>query len=420
LKRSDHTLTVRADIPAYGGYSIARDRGSVLFVSGSIPGETVEVRIDEQKKDYAFATAVKIIRPSPDRISPDCEVFGVCGGCSLQHVSYQRQISLKEEILLDSLRRIAKTDIQLASSLTDANPWHYRHRAQFKLDKQEIGFYKGKSRDVVDIRHCPLMIKEINDLFGKTSYLIKSSGRLFDCISEIHITHGNTGIGLLKVSEKSPARPDLPAIASTLLSAGYAGVCVETAGGKPIWFGEHRTFFELEGLKYAVSPQCFIQNHWRLNRVVVDLLRKHIRPLRPKRIVDLYSGAGNFSLPLSMDAEEIIAVEDCRQAIEDGKLNARLNSINNCRFLKLPVERFDIDRADVLIVDPPRPGLTNTVLNKILALNPERIVYVSCNPSTFARDLKKMHVNYELESIRLIDFFPQTYHIESIAFMKRR
>jgi 23S rRNA (uracil1939-C5)-methyltransferase len=264
------------------------------------------------------------------------------------------------------------------------------------------------------------MIKEINDLFGRTSCLIKSSGRLFDGISEIHITHGNNGIGLLKVSEKSPARPDLPAIASALLNAGYAGVCVEKAGGKPVWFGEHRTFFELEGLKYGVSPQCFIQGHWRLNKVVVDLMRRSIRPLRPKRIVDLYSGAGNFSLPLSMDAEEIIAVEDSRQAIEDGKLNARLNSINNCRFLKLPAERFDIDRADVLIVDPPRPGLTNIVLNKMLAQNPERIVYVSCNPSTFARDLKKLHVNYELESIRLIDFFPQTYHIESIAFLNRR
>jgi 23S rRNA (uracil1939-C5)-methyltransferase len=420
LKRSDDTLTVRADIPAYGGYSIARDQGSVLFISGAIPGETVEVRIDEQKKDYAFATALKIIGPSPDRISPDCEVFGICGGCSLQHVSYQRQILLKEEILVDNLRRIAKTDNKLASSLTDANPWHYRHRAQFKIDKQEIGFYKGKSRDVVDIRHCPLMIKEINDLFGRTSCLIKSSGRLFDGISEIHITHGNNGIGLLKVSEKSPARPDLPAIASALLNAGYAGVCVEKAGGKPVWFGEHRTFFELEGLKYGVSPQCFIQGHWRLNKVVVDLMRRSIRPLRPKRIVDLYSGAGNFSLPLSMDAEEIIAVEDSRQAIEDGKLNARLNSINNCRFLKLPAERFDIDRADVLIVDPPRPGLTNIVLNKMLAQNPERIVYVSCNPSTFARDLKKLHVNYELESIRLIDFFPQTYHIESIAFLNRR
>ena len=188
MKKSDHTLTVRADIPAYGGFSIARDQGSVLFISGAIPGETVEVRIDEQKKDYSFATAIKIIEPSPDRISPDCEVFGICGGCSLQCVSYQRQVLLKEEVLLDNLRRIAKMDIQLASSLTDADPWHYRHRAQFKIDKQEIGFYKGKSRDVVDIRHCPLMIKEINDLFGRTSCLIKSSGRLLEGISEIHLT----------------------------------------------------------------------------------------------------------------------------------------------------------------------------------------------------------------------------------------
>jgi 23S rRNA (uracil1939-C5)-methyltransferase len=417
LKRSDYTLTVRADIPAYGGYSIARDQGSVLFVSGAIPGETVEVRIDEQKKDYAFATVIKIIGPSPDRISPDCEVFGICGGCSLQHVSYSRQISLKEEILLDNLRRIAKIEIQLDPSLTDDTPWHYRHRAQFKIDKQEIGFYKGKSRDIVDIGHCPLMIKEINDLLGKTSRILKSETAFFAGVAELHLTYGNGGIGLIKAKHKLQ---DAPGLASALLNVGFTGLCIESERAKPLWFGERRTVFGLEGLKYAVSPQSFIQGHWRLNRVVVDLLRKSLRPLGPKRIVDLYSGAGNFSLPLSMDAEEIIAVEDSRRAIEDGKWNAKLNGISNCLFLKLSAERFHIDRADVLIADPPRPGLTNTVLNNILALNPERIVYVSCNPSTFARDLKKMHVNYQLESIRLIDFFPQTYHIESIAFLKRR
>jgi 23S rRNA (uracil1939-C5)-methyltransferase len=143
--------------------------------------------------------------------------------------------------------------------------------------------------------------------------------------------------------------------------------------------------------------------------------------LQGKKIIDLYSGAGNFALPLALDAKEVIAIEDSASAINDGKRNAKLNSINNCRFRKCEAEQLDeVGACDVLVLDPPRAGLTNRVINKILALEPERIVYISCNPSTFARDLKKLLVKYEAESLRLIDFFPQTYHIESVCFLRLR
>jgi 23S rRNA (uracil1939-C5)-methyltransferase len=414
LKRNDEIILVRAERPAYGGLSIARTDNGVLFIRGAIPGETVEARIDEQKKDYAFATAVKIIEPSADRTEPPCPVFGICGGCSLQYINYHRQVSIKAEVLLDSLRRAAKIDLPLAASLTDSNPWNYRQRGQFKISGNTIGFYREKSRDVVDITRCPLMLKEINELLNKTAGILKSEAALFGDVSELHITYGNGGIGLVKAKSRLP---DAAGLSSALMSAGFKGICIESEHVKPLWFGENRTALELEGLKYAVSPQSFIQSHWPLNQKLVALMRNSLQPLKGKRVVDLYSGAGNFALPLALDAAEVVAIEDNATAIKDGKRNAVQNDIYNCRFLKGAVERAEIENFDVLLVDPPRLGLANSVVNRILALEAAHIVYVSCNPSTFARDLKKLLPKYDLDEIRLVDFFPQTYHIESLAFL---
>ena len=421
MKRNNETLQVSAERPAYGGLSIARVEGAVFFIKGAIPGEIVEAVIDEQKKDYSFGTAVNIITPSKDRIKPACKYFGTCGGCQLQYISYERQVSLKEEILSDNVRRGAKADIPLSASLYDDNPWRYRHRGQFKVSGDTIGFFREKSREIVDIDSCPLMIDEINELLAKTSLLLKSEPEMFQAISEIHVSYGDTGIALLKVTDKSGLQLDAAKIASTMLGAGFGGICIEPAHGKPGFFGRHHTMFDLEEIKYAVSPQSFFQGHWRLNRSIVRLTRETLHPLNGKKVIDLYSGAGNFALPLALDSKEVTAVEDSTSAINDGKRNAKLNNIGNCRFIKCAAEQIDeVGACDVLVLDPPRAGLTNRVMNKILMLEPERIAYISCNPSTFARDLKKLLVKYEMESLRLIDFFPQTYHIESVCFLRLR
>jgi 23S rRNA (uracil1939-C5)-methyltransferase len=413
--------TLKIERPAYGGLCIARLDGVIIFVRGAIPGETVTVRIDEQKNDYSFGTATDIISPSDDRIQPLCEYYGVCGGCHMQFVAYERQVALKEEILLDCLRRSAKTGIALSPPVIDSSPWSYRHRGQFKISGNSIGFFREKTRDVVDVRNCPLMIPEINDLLSRSADVLKSGQRLIQSISELHISCGDTGIALLTASGQTGAMQYAIRSARALLDIGFGGVCLEADRKTSLWYGTRSAGFDLNGLKYAVSPQTFFQCHWRLNCRVVQLVRDELRPLAGKKVIDLYSGAGNFSLPLSLDAEEVVAIEEGKSAIADAKANANLNHIKNCRFIKSAAEDFiETVPAHVIIVDPPRPGLTNNVLNKILEIEAERIVYISCNPSTFARDLKKLLAKYELESLRLIDFFPQTYHIESIAFLRLR
>jgi 23S rRNA (uracil1939-C5)-methyltransferase len=420
LKKNDAIITVKADLPAYGGFSLARGNGSILLIRNAIPGETVEAKIDEQKKDFAFANAVRILAASPDRVEPSCPVFGECGGCQLQYIAYPRQVLLKEEILLDCMCRIAKKEADLAAPFIGNSPWHYRYRGQFKMNKGAIGFFREKSKAIVDFDRCPLMKEEINDLFAKAREIYKSSPALFDGISDLHISHGSEGLALLKSSTKiSMARWNQ--IGMLLLDAGFEGVCGMSEKGRTVSFGSEHITLDLDGLEYTISPQSFFQGHWDLNRTVVRFLRKTLQPLKGKRVIDLYAGGGNFSLPIAFDGADVYAVEENPVSIEDGKRNAVANKIRNCRFIECSAERLKVcDSVDILVVDPPRPGLTNTALDKIIYVEPERIAYLSCNPSTLARDIKKLLGQYEIESMRIIDFFPQTYHIESLAILRLR
>ncbi|MEW6740197.1 MAG: class I SAM-dependent RNA methyltransferase [Nitrospirota bacterium] len=418
MKAENKVITLKAELPAYGGLSIGKWKGKVVFIKNTIPGETIEAKLEEERKDYYTASTTKILEPSPDRIEPNCKFFGPCGGCQFQHISYQRQIKLKEEILKDSLKRLGKIDIELSKPLIYDNPWHYRYRGQFKVLQGKIGFYREKTREVIDIDGCPLMTEEINEYLLKVRGILKNSEHLH-AVSEVHISHGDEAVALIKTRGKQPLKLD--GLAPAFLHSGFSGVFIDSGEKRLLKYGNHYITLDLEGLKYTISPMSFFQSHWRLNQAVVGFVKDSLQPLKGKRVLDLYSGAGNFSLPISLDVGEVIAVEENPFAIEDGKRNLQINGIKNCRFIRSSIEGLNIkDSIDIIILDPPRLGLTNAAMDKILAMVPERIVYVSCNPTTLARDTKKLFAAYELESIRMIDFFPQTYHIESLAFLRTK
>ncbi|WP_333654557.1 class I SAM-dependent RNA methyltransferase [Dissulfurispira sp.] len=418
MKAENKVITLKAELPAYGGLSIGKWKGKVVFIKNTIPGETIEAKLEEERKDYYTASTTKILEPSPDRIEPNCKFFGLCGGCQSQHISYQGQIKLKEEILKDSLKRIGKIDIELSKPLIYDNPWHYRYRGQFKVSHEKVGFYREKTREVIDIDCCLLMTEEINGYLLKAKDTLRKSGHLH-AVSEVHISYGDGAIALIKTKGKQPAK--WPELAPAFLHAGFSGVFIDSGEKRLLKYGNHYITLDLEGLKYTISPMSFFQSHWRLNQAVVRFVKGRLQPLKGKRVLDLYSGAGNFSLPISLDAGEVIAVEENPFAIEDGKRNLQINGIKNCRFIRSSIEGLNIkDSTDIIILDPPRLGLTNAAMDKILDMVTERIVYVSCNPATLARDLKKLLAAYELESIRMIDFFPQTYHIESLAFLRTK
>jgi 23S rRNA (uracil1939-C5)-methyltransferase len=419
LKKSDGIITVKADSPAYGGFALARGKRSVLLIKNAIPGETVVAKIEDQKKDFAFASIVRIFAASADRIKPQCPVFGVCGGCHHQYISYPRQILLKEEILRDCIRRTAKKEFDLSKPFLGASPWQFRYRGRFKLDDGIIGFFRENSREIVEIDGCPLMKTEVNALFAKAREICKDSPSLFDGVSELHISYGNVGSVLLKsVSKLSMARQKQ--IGMLFLDAGFEGVCVMSESRKIANFGREHISLGLDGLKYTVSPRSFFQGHWDLNVAVVKFLRQTLHPLKGKRVIALYAGS-NFSLPLAFDEADVYAVEENHTAIEDGMRNATANGIRNCRFIECSVERLKVsDTVDTLVVAAPKRGLSNSALEKILTLEPDQIAYISCNPLALAREMKKLLSRYEIESMRIIDCLPHTYYIKSITLLRLR
>lgn len=391
--------------PAYGGYSIARN-GKVIFIRGAIPGEVVEVDIVEKKRDYSVASVVNVLEPSEDRVKPACPVFGTCGGCQLQFVSYERQLAMKGEILLDSLSRLGGIEIKPGEVFFDGQ-WNYRHRAQFKVSRQGVvGFFRESTRDVVGFDECPLLVQEINEVFSKIKDTVPVEN-----LREIHISAGDALTVLLRGDEH-----DSEACVK-VLETGVSGVAFNDDHAA----GQDYIILDIGGLKYSVSPWTFFQAHWSLNRRVVDFVANTLQPLEGERILDLYAGAGNFSLPLAAEAGEIIAVEENRHAVEDAARNLQINNIKNCRIVRSSAEKYKFTgKFDVIILDPPRPGLTSEVAKKVLDHGASRIVYVSCNPATLARDLKKMKDKYEVESVHQIDFFPNTFHIEAAAFLRIR
>lgn len=397
---------LKAEAPVYGGYVLSRD-GCIVFIRGAIPGEVVEVSISEKKRDYSMASVTDIIESSSFRVDPLCRYFGACGGCQLQFVSYEKQISMKTEILTDCLERIGGMDVALSPALAGKD-LNYRRRGQFKVSKDgRIGFYKEGTRDVVSLDVCALMEGEVNRIFGK----IKSSE--LSGVKEVHITYGegSTTLALIKGKDFEEG------LSERFTELGFSGVAFEDGSYR----GNGYVSLDLQGLVYTVSPWSFFQSNWDLNVNVVGLIIEQLGPYDGKRVLDMYSGAGNFSLPLAPAASEVVAIEENPHAVKDGQRNLSINKIGNYRFIKSRAEKARLrGDFDIVILDPPRPGLTKEAMKMVLEIAPQKIVYVSCNPSTFARDLKKLKDRYSIDSVRLIDLFPHTYHIESIAFLTQK
>jgi len=406
---------VRAEMPVYGGYVICKD-GKVVFIRGAIPGELVEISIHDKKRDYSLAAARHIIEPSPYRRQPPCPVFGTCGGCQLQFMEYEKQVSVKEEILLDSLRRIGDLDITLMPSMV-GREFRYRHKAQLKVSPHgAIGFYKEGTREVVDIEECPLMVDEINGFLRRARALDLKG------VKELHVSSGDTMTLLVK---GTPAEDTV----QSLMETGISGIAFENGDS----VGKDYVTLDLNGLRYSVTPWSFFQSHWSLNREVVEEVIRQLTPMEKTRVLDLYAGAGNFSLPLSRIAQEVVAVEENSYAVEDGRRNLVLNGIKNCIFVHGRVGKnlmskkkdavtklFEEPTYGCVILDPPRTGLPTDCIKKVMDGGSERVVYVSCNPATLARDVKKMREQYDVESVRMVDFFPNTYHIEALTFLRRK
>jgi 23S rRNA (uracil1939-C5)-methyltransferase len=413
-----------------GGSGLGKlDSGHAVFVPGVLPGERVTVALRKKKKGFFEADLVQIITPSRDRINPPCEGEKQCTGATWPYIAYQAQLRFKQEILLDSLKRIGGMEPKrLLAILPSPRTDHYRLRTQFNVrtanGMQKIGFFRQGSYDLIEVENAFL----IHPLIDKVLKAIRSISDRLPHLTEIHINATPAGEAHVLLFAEQESYPPLEPILNDLQKRApeVIGITGFTRKKKAAAHGKNYLTLDIEGLTLHATEGNFYQVNWEQNRNMVRTVLDFAGLIGNETVLDLYCGIGNFALPLAKKAKTVIGIESGYSAIEDAKRNAELNSIRNAEFiaddmqkgLKTLLQRKV--QADIIVLDPPRAGATLKTLERALAFLPRKIIYVSCNPATLARDLKFFHLfGFRLEQLQPVDMFPYTYHIECVAEMVR-
>jgi 23S rRNA (uracil1939-C5)-methyltransferase len=394
----------------YGGDGLGRlPDGRAVFVPYVLPGEKVRIQVFDEKKSHARARLVEVLTPAPGRITPPCPHFGDCGGCHYQHLSYDNQLLLKRDILLDQLKRLANLpDPPVRPVVPSSRPWNYRNTVQFHLSPAgKIGYLAANSNRVVEIRECHLPEPVLNDTWPRLA-LEPLPG-----LEEIELRAGADDEVLLVLEGNDPRPPELEV--DMRLSAVYLGPEQPYAMA-----GDDFVVMQVLGRPFKVSAGSFFQVNGPQAEAMVEHLL-NILPLHPQSVVlDLYCGVGLFSAFLAPRVGRCIGVEVSPWACDDFAVN--LDEFDNVDLYVgtteeiLPALQVS---PDVVVLDPPRAGVEKAALQALLAMHPAVIAYVSCDPATLARDLRVLLSNgYTLEQVTPFDLFPQTYHIESISLLR--
>lgn len=488
-KGQRHKVTIESLAP--GGEGVVKDLGPPVFVNRVAPGDYVEIELFDVRKDFAKAKVTQIIKPSEHRSEPPCPVFKVCGGCQWQHMNYDYQLVAKEDIVRQAIKHIGKLDPQIVKTIIGGQEsLHYRNKAQFPVkhpqgsDRILAGYYRQDSHELVNIKHCPVqpeqmdkvleLTKEICEEHGITAYDERSHKGLLRHINiRYSFEHKKSLLTLVLNASASSSEdfknldcygyimqaaealtdaiPELIGVSVNLNNARgnkiLGDITFPIAGSDKIRETLRTTredFPEVlrNGLSFDLSSSSFFQVNTHqavklLEQAFLGIQAMHRTDLT---IVDAYAGVGAISLWLSALAKKVIAIEDHPAAVADGIANAELNKIDNVEFVQGRVEdvlldmRNDGAHVDVVVVDPPRKGMSPEAVEALLWTEPERIIYVSCNPATLARDLKMLEqglmksgvegdkeqfVGYKTKQIQPVDLFPQTFHVESVSVLER-
>ncbi len=422
-KVKEKKLKLNIEKLVYGGYGIARQGRKVFMVRYAAPREIVEADLLEEKKDYSYAQVKRVILPSPVRREAICPYFGICGGCQLQHIDYPSQIKIKKEILIESLKRLGGVEnLPDIESISSEYELRYRIRVQFKVHSGKLGFFKTGEREVVDIEECVISHNRINELIKP----LKECSRYIKELKEIHVTYSPTEDKFLVkfVAPVEIERELLKALKEDFLPPEVVGIGsyskLRTVLNRRYWIGQEHLYMKVDKWLYRVSGDSFFQVNFTLWE---SFIKAVVSPLSFRKALDLHCGVGFFTIPLSERGNFIEGSDTNSYAINDAQYNTKINNRDNVIFVKADALRHLKSRAgevlDLVVMDPPRSGLEEGEIEVLVKNKPDRIVYISCNPTTLARDLKILLKNgYVLEKLKLIDMFPQTYHIESISFLR--
>ncbi|MCP1156573.1 23S rRNA (uracil(1939)-C(5))-methyltransferase RlmD [Bacillus infantis] len=445
VQKNDYIDVMFEDL-THDGAGVAKVDGYPLFVPNGLPGERAQVKVTKVNKGYGFGRLMEIYEESPHRVVAPCPIYKECGGCQLQHLSYQGQMLAKEKQVRDVLTRIGKLeDVKVHPVLGMSEPWRYRNKAQVPIGEHEGGliggFYQQRSHQIIDMKECLIQqekndevvqtVKEICAKYGVRAY---DEGRHKGELRHIMARHGLvTGEVMVVLITRTNELPNRKKITEEI-AASIKGIksIVHNVNPKKtnvifgdvtrvIW-GEEVIYDYIGDIKFAISARSFYQVNPEQTKVLYEKALEYADLSGEESVIDAYCGIGTISLFLAQKAKKVFGVEIVPEAIEDAKRNAALNGITNAEFAVGEAEKVIPDwykegnQADVLVVDPPRKGCDEALLQTILSMKPKKVVYVSCNPATLARDLRILEDGgYKTEEVQPVDMFPQTMHCEAVA-----
>ena len=420
-------LTLEIDSLSYGPYGIARHEGKTVMIPNTAPGDTVAARILEAKERYAVGEVVRLLASSPMRQIPPCPYAGECGGCSWQHVRYDGQLRAKQQSVEDALRRIGKLDaFDLRPIIASPDEYGYRRRIRLQLDsRKKLGFYHPSSHRLVEIDSCLIAVEAVNQCIPELRNWVRQIRSPLDYVEIVAGDRAGEIVIVVKAGGESSSQDEITCRQFFEQKRGLAGVVLTRPDGRRAWGETRITISAADDIRLRVEADVFTQINPAGNRIILNELLTTGNFEDKDRVLELYCGAANFTLSIAKRVRKVVAVEGHRPSVDTGKLNAELNGLSNIRWIAshVPAAVKQLakrqERFSKIVLDPPRAGAKGIEQN-LAALNAEKILYVSCNPTTLARDLAGLAKHgYKLTRVQPIDLFPQTFHVETVAEMTR-
>lgn len=442
-KNQEHTVTIEGY--GEGGMGVARIDGRVVFVHGALRGEKCRVLILKTLKSVAFAKVLEVIEPSSGRITPDCPYFPRCGGCTYRHIRYEEELRLKKQRVQDNLSRIGGSDVTVEEILGARDTLRYRNKAQYPVSKDgAVGFYRARTHEVIECEHC-LLVKPEADAAAEALREYMQSCRVagYDektgrgLVRHLYIRSNAAGESLVCVLVNGDKLPKEDRLVTLLRDAcpKCAGIVLgtNTKKGNVILGDRYRTLWGSDRLEDMLCGKTFrlsVPSFYQVNRVQAERLYAKAIEFAGltgrETVLDLYCGAGTITLALSDHAKKVLGAEIVPEAIDDARENAARNGVKNAEFFcgdasdvakKLARENL---RPDVITVDPPRKGLAADVVESIAEMQPGRVVYVSCDSATMARDVKRLaDLGYTAQRACAVDMFPRADHVETVVLLSK-
>ncbi len=442
-KMATELFTVTIEDLTHDGRGVARRDGKTVFVEGGLPGEEVECVCTVRRSRRDEAQAINVLTHAPERVEPRCAHYALCGGCSLQHLAPEQQLARKQRWLLDSLTHIGKVQPEQVLEPMTGPLWHYRRRARLgvkyvtKKERVLVGFRERRSALVADLRHCEVLDERIGKRLEELAALIETLS-IRDRLPQIEIAGGDDAMALNLRVLAPPSETDLAALRDFGERYGFM-LYLQPGGPDSVRtladFGSNLPQTARGGLHYRLpafdlrldfQPWHFIQINATINRQLVERVSELLAIGPEDRVLDLFCGLGNFTLALARQAREVVGVEGDTDLVEWARRNATLNRVENAQFHAADLAGTLEDQLwlqggyDRILLDPPRSGALE-LMPKVATLAAQRVVYVSCHPATLARDVGELvhRFGYRLESAGVVDMFPHTAHVESIAVLRR-